>query len=253
MVYNFENNSIHIIECILVFQVFESFSIGNFYRDTKSVPLKSFIFAEICNHCWLRSMTKETTSVALGTRTKPNVVFALDETLIYSTRLKTPASSFKIYVGRTPFFVHCRPGLKEFLHAISDYFNIYFFTVSPKVYADAVINEIAPFVPMECRYYDTSIRYIKGYAIKDLQCLNVPLDETILVDSSATSGVFDQDNMVITNTWFGDPNETTLTDVLEPLLMKLARQGTKVVSALRNEMIRNFSGITFWRKMLHNP
>ena len=60
----------------------------------------------------------------------------------------------------------------------------------------------------------------EGNYVKDLQCLGRPLSDSIIVDNSPHSYVFQPDNAVPVSTFIDDPADTELLQIL-PLLLAL--------------------------------
>ena len=163
---------------------------------------------------------------------RPNLVLDLDETLVYCTRIKTDKPSIRIRVGRYTFHIQTRPGLLEFLEAVAEFYNICIFTASEKGYADAVINAIAPFIPLDNRFYKTHVSYTFGCAVKDLECLGFALEQTILVDDCASNGIMQQANNIIITPWMGEEDDNVLLGELMPLLLNIANKGNGMLAEL---------------------
>ena len=182
---------------------------------------------------------------------KPNLVLDLDETIVYCTRVKTQNESIRIRVGRCAFYIQTRPGLLEFLQTVSEVYNVYIFTASEKVYADAVINAIAPFIPMDNRFYKTHINYAFGCAVKDLERLGFPLTHTILVDDCPSNAIMQQENSIFITPWMGQQDDEVLLCELVPLLLNIANKGSEMLSELFDGL-ENQKGIYGWNRVQQN-
>ena len=161
---------------------------------------------------------------------KPALVLDLDETVIRATRIRTKnPDQKKIVVNRTRFYVQSRPGLKQFLDEMKQIFDIYFFTASDKEYADLVIHEVAPFVPCSHCFYRDSITYDDGVEVKDLTKIGKPLNKVLLVDNQGSSGFYQPENTIIIKSWYGDINDHTLLEELEPVLKEASSESNLLI------------------------
>jgi RNA polymerase II subunit A small phosphatase-like protein len=61
----------------------------------------------------------------------------------------------------------------------------------------------------------------KGNYVKDLSQLGRAMDISIIIDNSPASYIFHPNNAVPVSTWFNDPHDTELTDLV-PFLTDLA-------------------------------
>jgi import inner membrane translocase subunit TIM50 len=67
------------------------------------------------------------------------------------------------------------------------------------------------------RLYRDATRYEKGHYIKDLNHLNRDLAKVIAIDVDANALKENPDNAIIIPKWNGDPQDTTLLDMM-PML-----------------------------------
>lgn len=178
---------------------------------------------------------------------KPFLVLDLDETLVCTTRLKTNSPCDVICVGKQKIFLQKRPGLAEFIEKISMLFHIIIFTSAKNEYADKIINIIAPFVSKENRFYNKSITNYKGFYVKDLKKLKVPLDKTILVDDNPSSGIFQPYNQIIISPWDeSSTDDTVIKEELLPLLSNVANR-SNLSKAIRDEIESGkYKNLTHW-------
>jgi RNA polymerase II subunit A small phosphatase-like protein len=61
----------------------------------------------------------------------------------------------------------------------------------------------------------------KGNYVKDLSQLGRPIADTIILDNSPASYIFHPNNAVPVSSWFNDPHDTELTDLV-PFLTDLS-------------------------------
>ncbi|EAY16937.1 NLI interacting factor-like phosphatase family protein [Trichomonas vaginalis G3] len=166
----------------------------------------------------------------------PSLVIDLDNTLIFSTELPTRQHEFECDVGRKKYFVHVRPGTYEFLEKISKYYEIFFFTVSRREYSESIIRHIAPYVKKENCLYRDSCLFAQGYAIKDLNKIDRPLKQVVLVDDSLGTALAFPVNTIGVEPWEGNNQDRVLIKELFPLLLSAAGE-TDVPLAIRNSVI----------------
>ena len=165
------------------------------------------------------------------------LVLDLDETLIH-------------YVenGADSYFL-VRPYCIEFLDELSKYFEIVVFTAAVKEYADWVIDQIdkSRFIKHRlyrqhtiitqaerAQYYEDQLNNEKvpnGMAmrvggqnlpiiLKDLSKIGRPLNKTIIVDNIADNFLLQKDNGIFIKSWYDDPYDTELKDLI-PLLKQI--------------------------------
>ena len=131
---------------------------------------------------------------------KINLVFDLDDTLIYSQKIYKFNNYNNKYIRNYDFktnleykpnneqhYVWIRPHTKLFLKLISKFTNIYVFTAAKKNYADNIINEIFEKKPIRSLYYDN----FQLLGKKDLRIIdfNIDLNKTFLIDDKISNKV----------------------------------------------------------------
>ena len=167
---------------------------------------------------------------------RPCVVFDLDNTLVYSTELPTNGHLFQIHVRNKRYYVHVRPGACEFLRRINEKYEIYFYTASSREYADLIIRKIAPFVPRNHCFFKDSCMFKYGYALKDLQKIQRPLNKIILIDDMLGSGSLHPLNTIAIEPWNGSFSDRVLSNELFPLLMSCSEE-INVAKAVHDKAI----------------
>lgn len=160
---------------------------------------------------------------------KKTLILDLDETLVYSSltpfAVKKCDFSIKFSVGSNNLiyesYVLKRPGLDDFLNYVKEKFEVAIFTASMKEYADAVINVIAPWIPVSHRFYRHHCSQINGIFIKDLSKFNRPINSIILVDDSNVALMINRSNVITISSWFGEANDRELERMTQQILSKL--------------------------------
>ena len=123
-------------------------------------------------------------------------------------------------------------------------FDIYIFTASEKEYADVIIKEVAPFVPDSRRFYVDSITHSLGVHVKDLSKIGLPLSKVILIDNSQSSGLYQPNNLLLINSWFGDANDDTLLSELVPILKEASCESNILLGASKAIQMLNPKNIS---------
>lgn len=156
---------------------------------------------------------------------KPALVLDLDDTIIYSTMIKTQKFSFSIKIGNhRKAYIQTRPGLYEFIKEVSPLFDIFFFTSSSCFYGNQIINTIAPETPEKRRLFRESCKNIYGYSVKDLSLISKPMNKILLVDDMKGSALLNQDNLVHISPWEGNQEDNVLLDQLLPILVRIKEE-----------------------------
>jgi len=147
---------------------------------------------------------------------KKCLVLDLDETLVHSSFKPIPKPDFiiPVEIDRVVHHVYVlkRPYVDEFLLRASKHYEIVIFTASLSKYADPLLDKLDVHNVIEHRLFRESC-VIEGTAyVKDLRKLNRKLKDTIIVDNSPPSYLFQPANAVPIASWFDDQADTQLLD-----------------------------------------
>ncbi|KAK8675601.1 hypothetical protein V6N13_033666 [Hibiscus sabdariffa] len=121
------------------------------------------------------------------------VVLDLDETLVHSSPSPPPETyDFMIkpnlYGLRMNFYVSKRPGVDEFLEAISKKYEVVVFTAGLEPYASLLLDILDPKGLISHRLYrDSCNRSSRGRFIKDLSMIGRDLERVVIVDDNPKS------------------------------------------------------------------
>lgn len=179
---------------------------------------------------------------------KKTLILDLDETLIHADfdgrfEHHDQRISFMYDGQEVSVNILLRPGLFEFLKAVSEIFEIFIFTASKKEYADAVLDFLDPERKMikHRLYRDSCIPINNRVYIKDLSIfVNRKPENLILVDNSFYSFCNQPKNGVLINSFYNDKQDRELINLLNYLQNYL--YGVPDVR-LVNEQIFNFENL----------
>ncbi|KAJ6499365.1 protein phosphatase [Mycena sanguinolenta] len=153
------------------------------------------------------------------------LVLDLDETLVHSSFKPIPQPDFIVPVEIEfhwhHFHVLKRPGVEDFLKKMGEIYEIVIFTASLSKYADPVLDKLDTHQVVAHRLFRESCFSHKGIYVKDLSQLGRPIADTIILDNSPASYIFHPNNAVPVSSWFNDPHDVELTDLI-PFLADLA-------------------------------
>ncbi|KAG0938794.1 hypothetical protein G6F57_010394 [Rhizopus arrhizus] len=149
---------------------------------------------------------------------KKCLVLDLDETLVHSSFKIIPNPDFIVPVEIDNQFhnvyVLKRPGVDEFMRKMGERYEIVVFTASLAKYADPVLDMLDVHKVVKHRLFRESCFNHKGTYVKDLSQLGRELSSTLILDNSPASYIFHTSNAVPVSTWFNDPHDTELTDLV---------------------------------------
>ncbi|KAJ7072386.1 NIF-domain-containing protein [Mycena amicta] len=152
------------------------------------------------------------------------LVLDLDETLVHSSFKPIPQPDFIVPVEIEfhwhHFHVLKRPGVDDFLKKMGEIYEIVVFTASLSKYADPVLDKLDTHRVVAHRLFRESCFSHKGNYVKDLSQLGRPIADTIILDNSPASYIFHPNNAVPVSSWFNDPHDVELTDLV-PFLADL--------------------------------
>ncbi|KAE9550190.1 hypothetical protein FO519_006598 [Halicephalobus sp. NKZ332] len=157
---------------------------------------------------------------------KKCLIVDLDETLVHSSFKPVKGADFVIPVEIDNIvhqvYVLKRPFADEFLERIGPLFECVLFTASLAKYADPVADLLDKRKVFRARLFRESCVYYDGNYIKDLDRLGRDVHQVIIIDNSPASYAFHPRNAVPVRTWFDDPNDSELLDLI-PILERLAK------------------------------
>ncbi|KAL1744661.1 NIF-domain-containing protein [Schizophyllum fasciatum] len=151
---------------------------------------------------------------------KKCLVLDLDETLVHSSFKPVPQVDFVVPVEIEchwhHFHVLKRPGVDNFLKRMGELYEVVVFTASLSKYADPVLDKLDVHHAVAHRLFRESCYSHRGNYVK----LGRPVADTIILDNSPASYIFHPNNAVPVSSWFNDPHDAELTDLV-PFLADL--------------------------------
>ncbi|XP_068655756.1 uncharacterized protein [Aristolochia californica] len=156
---------------------------------------------------------------------RTTLVLDLDETLVHSSLEQSENVDFKFQVNfnlmEHEVYVRCRPYLKEFMERVASLFEIIIFTASQSIYAEQLLNVLDPKRRLfRHRVFRESCVFVEGNYLKDLSVLGRDLARVIIIDNSPQAFGFQVDNGIPIQSWFHDPTDRALPELL-PFLENL--------------------------------
>lgn len=146
------------------------------------------------------------------------LVLDMDETLLHSSFKLMPQHDFTVPVEIEwqwhNAYVLKRPGVEEFLRRMGEIYEVVVYTASVSKYADPVLDKVDVHRAVSHRLFRESCYNHRGNYVKDLSMLGRPLNTCIILDNSPASYLFNPNNAVPVTTWFNDPLDTELTDLI---------------------------------------
>ncbi|KAL0956270.1 hypothetical protein HGRIS_002428 [Hohenbuehelia grisea] len=153
------------------------------------------------------------------------LVLDLDETLVHSSFKSVQQADYVVPVEIEyhwhNVYVIKRPGVDNFLKKMGEIYEVVVFTASLSKYADPVLDKLDIHQVVTHRLFRESCYNHRGNYVKDLSQLGRPIGDTIILDNSPASYIFHPNNAVPVSSWFNDPHDTELTDLV-PFLTDLA-------------------------------
>uniref|UniRef100_H2YU92 protein-serine/threonine phosphatase n=1 Tax=Ciona savignyi TaxID=51511 RepID=H2YU92_CIOSA len=166
---------------------------------------------------------------------KKCAVIDLDETLVHSSFKPIHNADFIVPVeidGTVhQVYVLKRPHVDEYLKRMGEMYECILFTASLAKYADPVSDLLDKSGVFTTRLFRESCVFHRGNYVKDLSLIGRELNKVIIIDNSPASYIFHPDNAVPVISWFDDPTDTELLDLL-PFLEAIA-ESDDVYSVLR--------------------
>jgi RNA polymerase II subunit A small phosphatase-like protein len=156
---------------------------------------------------------------------RKTLVLDLDETLVHSSFRPVPGPDFIISIeldGVTHrVYVQKRPGVDHFLEEMGAKFEVVVFTASLDKYANPVLDILDPKGFIKVRLFREACVQHYGNYVKDLSLLGRKIEDTLIIDNSPFSYMFQPDNAIPITSWFNDKTDRELYDLIPFLLEQI--------------------------------
>lgn len=202
--------------------------------QVRKTPNKLLCMARNLCACLRRKATKiydfnpPTAAVLISPQTEgkqgmKTLVLDLDETLVHSTFEPTEEFDFVVKVNVEGnwynVYVKQRPGLETFLEEAAQLYELVVYTASLANYADPVLDHIDPKKRISHRLFREHCVLYNSNFVKDLGRLGRELSNVVILDvystqNSPASYLFHPDHAVPIRSYFDDPTDRELEEVL---------------------------------------
>lgn len=154
---------------------------------------------------------------------KKTLVLDLDETLVHSTFEPSEEFDFVVKVNVEGnwynVYVKERPGLETFMEEAAQLYELVVYTASLANYADPVLDHIDPKRRISHRLFREHCVSYNGNFVKDLGRLSRELTNVVILDvnnmqNSPASYLFHPDHAVPIRSYFDDPMDKELEEVM---------------------------------------
>lgn len=154
------------------------------------------------------------------------LVLDVDETLVHSSFKPKGGCDLQLPIvvngQQGQVYVRFRPYLHEFLNFVATRFEVVIFTASLGLYCNPLMDFLDPDGKLgPLRLFREHCSKANGAYIKDLSLLGRPLDRIAIVDNSPVAYYFQSRNAIPIVSWFDDPNDKELWEML-PMLKQLS-------------------------------
>jgi len=178
---------------------------------------------------------------------KKTLVLDLDETLVHSSFRPVPGPDFIISIeldGVTHrVYVQKRPGVDQFLEQVGSKFEVVVFTASLDKYANPVLDILDPKGHVKVRLFREACVQHYGNYVKDLSLLGRRLEDTLIIDNSPFSYMFQPDNAIPITSWFNDKTDRELYELVPFLVEQIIPcEDVAQVIVERKQMAMNANG-----------
>uniref|UniRef100_A0A7S3G6I3 protein-serine/threonine phosphatase n=1 Tax=Palpitomonas bilix TaxID=652834 RepID=A0A7S3G6I3_9EUKA len=156
---------------------------------------------------------------------RKTLVLDLDETLVHSSFKPVSNADFivPVEIDGTVHSVYVlkRPHVDAFMEEMGKHYEVVVFTASLAKYANPVLDLLDIHRVVDARLFREACVSVQGSLVKDLSRLGRPLKDTIILDNSPLSYMLQPENAVPISSWFDQPDDRELLDLI-PVLTTMA-------------------------------
>jgi CTD small phosphatase-like protein 2 len=224
------------------------------YKEHLFQTFQAMKFVRSIPPCDERQLRDKTQYLAKrpGYQHKKTVIFDLDETLVHCCENVAEAQvpiTIPLPTGELmKAGINIRPYAREVLMSANQDFEVIVFTASHRCYADVVLNYLDPTGALiHHRLYRDNCIITDGVHIKDLRVLgNRRLQDLVIVDNAAYSFGYQLDNGIPIISWYSDPTDRELYNLVHYLKVLAA------VDDIRSVNRQTFHLHTFYQDYLQD-
>jgi len=153
-----------------------------------------------------------------GKKNMKTLVLDLDETLVHSSFKPINDADFTIDIELEGMihtvYVRKRPGVDEFMADVGKKWEVVIFTASLSKYADPLLDILDKGKVIDARLFREHCVQHYGNYVKDMSLLGRRLEDSVIVDNSPFSYMFQPDNAIPIISWFNDRSDTQLYELM---------------------------------------
>lgn len=172
---------------------------------------------------------------------RKTLVLDLDETLIHTLTQKYIGSNrcdlkldLEIEGNEYQFYVNFRPYAFQFIDTVAQWYDLVVFTASLEAYGAPVIEALDRGKGLfKQQYFRESCTYDRGMYMKDLTIIDGDLANILIIDNSASAYELQPANAVPIVSWFDDPLDEELLDLIPFLDALRCTKDVRSVLSLR--------------------
>ncbi|KAG7497037.1 CTD nuclear envelope phosphatase 1 [Solea senegalensis] len=175
--------------------------------------------------------------------TPPDFILKVNQQLRLNELGSSVSLPMQVVIDKHPvrFFVHKRPHVDFFLEVVSQWYELVVFTASMEIYGSAVADKLDNNRNiLRRRYYRQHCTLDLGSYIKDLSVVHDDLSSIVILDNSPGAYRNHPDNAIPIKSWFSDPSDTALLNLL-PMLDAL-----RFTADVRSVLSRNLHQHRLW-------
>jgi Dullard-like phosphatase family protein len=147
------------------------------------------------------------------------LVLDLDETLVHSSFKPVGKCDFILSINMEgvthKVYVLKRPGVDEFLEEMAKHYELVVFTASLDKYANPLLDLLDPKKLITGRLFREHCSRRGQMYIKDMDRIGRSLDSSLIIDNSPHSYALHPFHAVPIISWFDDPRDTELLDMMQ--------------------------------------
>jgi RNA polymerase II subunit A small phosphatase-like protein len=115
-------------------------------------------------------------------------------------------------------YVAKRPGVDEFLEVLAEHYELVIYTASLNKYADPLLDLLDKKKCIRSRLFREHCVHYDGSYVKDLSIIDRDLKQSIIIDNSPSSYIFQPENAIGCSSFIDDPQDRELDQIMRFLI-----------------------------------